>query len=61
METFVVSIWTPAADKLETARDLKGTVDCVRTAASDAFSGDEELLRLLRTQLAASSAEERGR
>jgi hypothetical protein len=53
METFVVRIWRPADDEMETARCLRGTVDCVRTGTSDSFRRDEELLGLLRVQLAA--------
>jgi hypothetical protein len=53
METFVVRIWRSADDEMETTRCLRGTVDCVRTGASDSFRRDEELLGLLRVQLAA--------
>lgn len=53
METFVVRVWRPADDDLETTRCLRGTVDCVRTGASDSFRRDEELLGVLSAQLAA--------
>lgn len=53
METFVVRIWRPADDEIEPVPFLRGTVDCVRTGTSDSFRRDEELLGLLRVQLAA--------
>jgi hypothetical protein len=55
VETFVVRIWTPAADSTVTARsrELQGIVEHVQTAGSSAFRGDDELLRLLRAHLSA--------
>ncbi len=49
METFVVRIWQPADEA--TAAGLHGTVEYVRSATSRAFSGSDELLQIIESEL----------
>lgn len=49
METFVVRIWQPADDVPATG--LHGTVEYVRSATSRPFSGSDELLQIIESEL----------
>ena len=54
METFVLRVWTPASGNPGAdATSLHGLVEHVRSGDSTPFTGEEELLRLLRAGLQA--------
>jgi hypothetical protein len=50
VETFVVRIWQPADS--ESDAGLHGTVEYVRSASSRAFSGRDELVTIIESELA---------
>lgn len=50
----MVRIWQPADDVTDAG--LHGTVECVRSATSEAFADREELVRIIESQLAARAA-----
>jgi hypothetical protein len=50
VETFVVRIWQPADS--ESDAGLHGTVEYVRSARSRAFSGRDELVTIIESELA---------
>jgi hypothetical protein len=52
VETFVVRIWQPAGDEYDDG--LHGTVEYVRSANSRPFSGRDELMRIIETELSTS-------
>ena len=50
VETFVVRIWQPAGNEIDAG--LHGTVEYVRSASSRAFSGRDELMTIIESELA---------
>jgi hypothetical protein len=52
MQTFVVRIWKPAEDEPFGPPALRGVVEQAGSGGQQAFSGEDELLELLRAGLA---------
>jgi hypothetical protein len=63
METFVIRIWTPAADDAPDDLELRGLAEHVAGGERTAFRGSRELVAFLESALESSqkSSRERGR